>query len=156
MIAIAALVWAFASIQIKKAMNNPTSDSTKPLTPLAITVWASIVGMAFLTPLAGVETYKHGIPIIDMYTWVAIVFLAIGSTVISYVWFAQGIKELGESYAALYVYLVPPFGIISGWVLLDEKLGWSLLIALILIIGGVALAQSENKQETSQAITENL
>ncbi|HIG04094.1 MAG TPA: DMT family transporter [Candidatus Poseidoniales archaeon] len=156
LIAIAALVWAFASIQIKKAMNNPTSDSIKPLTPLAITVWASIVGLAFLTPWAGVETYQHGIPIIDIYTWAAIVFLAIGSTVISYVWFAQGIKELGESYAALYVYLVPPFGIISGWVLLDEKLGWSLLIALMLIIGGVALAQSEAKQEPSQTITENL
>ncbi len=112
--------------------------------------------MAVLPPWAGVETYQHGIPIIDIYTWAAIVFLAIGSTVISYVWFAQGIKELGESYAALYVYLVPPFGIISGWVLLDEKLGWSLLIALMLIIGGVALAQSEAKQEPSQTITENL
>lgn len=143
LIAIAALSWALSSILMKRAMNDPATDSDTPMTPLVITVWASVVGMVFLTPWAGIETMQNGFPAIDIYTWAAIFFLAIGSTVISYVWFAQGIKELGESYAALYVYLVPPLGIISGWALLNEKLGWSLLLALIMIVAGVALAQSE-------------
>jgi len=43
----------------------------------------------------------------------------------------------------LYVYLVPIFGIYSGYLLLDEKLGASLLNAFVLIVCGVALAQSK-------------
>jgi drug/metabolite transporter (DMT)-like permease len=43
----------------------------------------------------------------------------------------------------LYVYLVPPFGIFSGWLLLDEKLGVPLLLSFVLIVGGVWLAQSQ-------------
>jgi len=71
-----------------------------------------------------------------------LVFLAVFSTVISYVWFADGIRTIGAGKSALYVYLVPPFGIFSGWLLLDEKLGVPLLISFVLIVGGVALAQS--------------
>jgi drug/metabolite transporter (DMT)-like permease len=77
----------------------------------------------------------------EVWGWVA--FLAIASTVMSYVWFADGIKIIGAGRAALYVYLVPVFGIISGWLILDELLGWSLVASFALIVGGVAYAQSK-------------
>ena len=64
--------------------------------------------------------------------WVGIVFLAVFSTVLSYVWFADGIKVIGAGPAAFYVYLVPPFGILGGWLLLDEQLGPSLLVSFAL------------------------
>ena len=143
-ITVAALSWAMSSIMMKKAMSVPAEDSDSPMTPLALTVWASLAGLVMLTPWAGWETYAAGgLPLIDTQVWAAILFLALGSTVISYVWFADGIREIGASHAALYVYLVPPFGILSGWLLLNEHLGWSLLAAFVLIVGGVALAQSE-------------
>ena len=69
--------------------------------------------------------------------------MAILSTVLSYVWFADGIKVIGAGRSALYVYLVPIFGILSGWILLDEKLGVSLIASFILIVGGVYVAQSK-------------
>ena len=71
------------------------------------------------------------------------IFLAIFSTVIAYVWFADGILTIGAGKSALYVYLVPPFGIFSGYLLLDEKLGASLILSFVLIVGGVILAQSK-------------
>ena len=145
LIAIAALSWAFSSILMKKAMSQPTADASEPLSPLTLTVWASVAGFVFLTPWAGWETVQGGIPSISARAWWATIFLAILSTVVSYVWFADGIKVIGAGKAALYVYLVPPFGILSGWYLLDEQLGWSLLFAFILIVGGVALAQSEKR-----------
>jgi drug/metabolite transporter (DMT)-like permease len=43
------------------------------------------------------------------------------------------------------VYFVPVFGILSGHVLLDEQLGWSLALALVLILSGVSLAQRSTK-----------
>ena len=132
---------------MKKAMSEPTADANVPLSPLTLTVWASIAGFVFLTPWAGWETIQGGIPTISARAWWATIFLAILSTVVSYVWFADGIKVIGAGKAALYVYLVPPFGILSGWLLLDERLGWSLLFAFILIVGGVALAQSEKRHQ---------
>ena len=39
-------------------------------------------------------------------------------------------------------YLFPPIGVFLGWLLLDEPVGWSLLVALVLIVTGVALVQS--------------
>ena len=145
MIAGAALAWATTSILQKKAMTSPAIDSQTPLSPLHLTVWSSLIGLLFLTPWAAYESYLYGMPQPSGGGWLAILFLAILSTVFSYVWFADGIVTLGAGKTALYVYLVPPFGIISGWFILDEKLGWSLLASFSLILIGVVLAQYNPK-----------
>lgn len=143
LIAGAAFAWACNSIQMKIAMTQPAEDSDRCLSPLQLTVWSSVIGLVMLTPIAAVETAVMGIPEPSFDGWVAILFLAVFSTVVSYVWFADGILTIGAGKSALYVYLVPIFGIYSGYLLLDEKLGASLLIAFVLIVGGVALAQSK-------------
>lgn len=143
LIAAAALSWACNSILMKKAMTTPAPDATESLSPLQLTVWSSVVGFLLLTPVVAIETLYVGLPESNLNGWIALVFLAVFSTVISYVWFADGIKTIGAGKSALYVYLVPPFGIFSGWLLLDEKLGVPLLISFVLIVGGVALAQSQ-------------
>ena len=149
MIAGAALAWATTSILQKKAMTSTAIDSQTPLSPLHLTVWASMIGLLFLTPWAAYESYLYGIPQPSGGGWLAILFLAILSTVFSYVWFADGIVTIGAAKTALYVYLVPPFGIISGWFILDEKLGWSLLASFSLILIGVILAQYNPKTSES-------
>lgn len=143
LIAGAALAWAGNTIQMKIAMTKPASDSTSCLSPLQLTVWSSVIGLLMLTPIAAVETWMVGMPSPSTNAWISIVFLAIFSTVVSYVWFADGILAIGAGKTALYVYLVPIFGIFSGYLLLDEKLGASLFLAFVLIVGGVALAQSK-------------
>jgi drug/metabolite transporter (DMT)-like permease len=151
LIAAAAFSWACNSILMKKAMTTPAPDATESMSPLHLTVWSSVVGFLLLTPVVAIETWQVGLPDSNMNGWISLVFLAVFSTVISYVWFADGIKTIGAGKSALYVYLVPPFGILSGWLLLDEKLGVPLLISFILIVGGVALAQSHksNSEEAS-------
>ena len=73
----------------------------------------------------------------------------------SYVWYADGVKKIGAGKAALYVYLIPPFGILGGFVLLDEQLGLSLLASFIMIAGGVAIAQSEKHDEQEATLAEH-
>ena len=143
LIAGAALAWALSSILMKKSMTT----SKDPLSPLLLTVWSSVTGLLILTPWAAYEMLTIGISNPSQDAWISIVFLAIFSTVLSYVWFADGIKNLGAGRAALYVYLVPPFGILSAWILIDEKIGWSFILSFLLIVVGVALAQSEKRDE---------
>ncbi|MDG1556468.1 MAG: DMT family transporter [Candidatus Poseidoniaceae archaeon] len=143
LIAAAAFAWACNNILMKRAMNTPAPDAKATLSPLHLTVWSSVAGLILLTPPAVIETLSVGVPDSNMDGWISLVFLAVFSTVISYVWFADGIRTIGAGKAALYVYLVPPFGIFSGWLLLDEKLGVPLLLSFVLIVGGVWLAQSQ-------------
>ena len=133
MIAGAALAWATTSILQKKAMTSTAIDSQTPLSPLHLTVWSSLIGLLFLTPWAAYESYLYGMPQPSGGGWLAILFLAILSTVFSYVWFADGIVTIGAGKTALYVYLVPQFGIISGWFILVENLEWPLLASFSLI-----------------------
>jgi len=143
LIAGAAFAWACNSILMKKAMTEPAADSERCLSPLQLTVWSSVAGLLMLTPVMVAETFAVGIPQPSFNGWLGMVFLAIFSTVIAYVWFADGILTIGAGKSALYVYLVPVFGIYSGYLLLDEKLGASLIVAFLLIVGGVVLAQTK-------------
>ena len=143
LIAGAALAWACNTILMKKAMTETDEKSSKPLNPLELTVWSSVAGLVLLTPIMAVETMTQGFVLPSADGWIGLVFLAIFSTVVAYVWFADGIIKIGASMSALYVYLVPPFGILGGYLLLDEKLGLSLVFAFILITGGVFIAQSK-------------
>lgn len=144
-IAASALAWACSSILMKKTMTETPNDADSPLSPFQLTVWSSVVGLLILTPWAGLEMLEHGIPFPSLSAWVGIVFLAVFSTVVAYVWFADGIHIIGAGKAAFYVYLVPPFGILGGWILLGEKLGPSLVVAFALIVGGVVMAQRPQK-----------
>jgi len=124
------------------------NDEEIGLSPLILTVWSSVTGLLFLTPFVAIETIQSGVlhsP--SMNAWYGIVFLALLSTVVSYVWYADGIIKIGAGKAALYVYLIPPFGILGGYVLLNEQLGFSLIISFLLIVSGVAIAQSEKHHE---------
>ena len=141
LIASAALAWACNTILMKKAMTTPADDATKPLNPLELTVWSSVAGLIILTPITAFEVLSQGAVMPTYEGWLGIIFLALFSTVIAYVWFADGIVKIGASMSALYVYLVPPFGIIGGYILLQEKLGVSLIFAFLLITGGVIIAQ---------------
>ena len=109
---------------IEEENDDTTSkDAEEPLSPLHLTVWASTIGFAIQTVPFIAEVSQVGISNPSFDAWVGIIFLAVFSTVLSYVWFADGIRTIGAGPASMYVYLVPIFGIFSGWLLLDEKLG---------------------------------
>ena len=154
LIAGSALAWACSSILKKKMMTQPAKDAEEPLSPLHLTVWASTIGFGIQTVPFIAEVSQVGISNPSFDAWVGIIFLAVFSTVLSYVWFADGIRTIGAGPASMYVYLVPIFGIFSGWLLLDEKLGLSLLISFVLIVSGLLISQykhnSENETHSKQ------
>ena len=144
-IAGAAFAWATSTIIMKRVMTDTPNDAKAPLSPLHLTVWSSVIGLLILTPWAGLEALEATWTMPSLEAWTGIIFLAVFSTVLAYVWFADGIRIIGAGPAAFYVYLVPPFGILGGWLLLNEQLGTSLVVAFALIVGGVLLAQSKQK-----------
>ncbi len=148
MIFLGALAWAASTILMKQVMSPPGGQNA--MTPLALTTWASVVGLLYLIPLSFIEILWVGLPKIEPLVWLNITNLAILSTVIAYVWFAEGVNRIGPDKAALYVYLVPPFGILSGWFFLNEELGIGLLFAFVFIVSGVRIASTADTSATIQ------
>ncbi len=141
MIVLAALAWATNSNLTKIALEEDGIGTTEELV-----IWYSIVGWIMLTPWMLAEIWDSGIPNPNTAEWGSIVYLGLFSTVLTYVWFARGIDRIGPTAAASYVFLVPIFGVLSGWALLDESIGASMLVGFVLIVMGVREVQRESER----------
>lgn len=143
MILLASLNWAMTTNNTKRMMEQRNGE--QKATTLEIVVWYSLIGTVLLTPFAAWETWQHGIPEPTLTDWYAIIYLAAISTVLAYYWFAIGVEKLGATAAASYIFLMPVFGVLGGVILLNENIGWTLLLGFILIVVGVRVVQRESE-----------
>ena len=141
MIMLAALCWATAT-NLTRIMLE--SEGEHGATSTEIVVWYSLVGTILLTPWWLLDVYHVGFQVPNNEDLLAILYLSILSTVLAYIWFVVGVERIGATSASSYVFLVPPFGVLGGWLLLGERLGVSLIIGFLLIVGGVRAVQKES------------
>ena len=99
-----------------------------------------------LTQWMAIKVWESGVPEPSIAEWSTVAYLGVVSTVIAYVLFAKGIEAIGPTAASSYVFLVPVFGVLGGWYLLDEELGASLIVGFTLIVFGVRAVQSESER----------
>ena len=141
MILLAALSWAATSNLTKIMLSWENGYSS-----LEIVVWYSITGWALLSPWVIVENWGSAVPEPSSAEWLTIAYLGVVSTVLSYVLFAKGIELIGPTAASSYVFLVPVFGVLGGWLLLDEEIGASMILGFALIVIGVTEVQRESER----------
>jgi len=113
-------------------------QATKTLSPLAATLWASLLG-AGLIGLAALIQGGIEIAAWSWRVWTSVLFLAIGGTALAFTWFADGVRRIGAAKASVFVNLVPVFAVLQAAVLLDEHLGLAVLGGGLLVIVGVWL-----------------
>jgi drug/metabolite transporter (DMT)-like permease len=70
-----------------------------------------------------------------------LVYVALGPAFISQVFFMRGVELIGPGRAGVFVNLVPVFGAIMAVVLLGEPFAAYHVVALLLVVGGIAIAQ---------------
>jgi len=112
--------------------------ATKTLSPLAATLWASLIGALLL----GITALIQGGTDLAEWSpavWASVVFLAIGGTALAFTWFADGVKRLGAARASAFVNLVPVFAVLQAAALLGERLELPVLGGGLLVIAGVWL-----------------
>lgn len=144
LILFASLSWATTTNMTKRLMEGV--DGENNYTSLEIVVWYSLIGTIMLTPFMLYETWINGIPSPSHEGWLAILYLGSLSTVLAYYWFTIGIEKLGATSASSYIFLVPVFGILGGWWLLEEKLGYTIIIGFVMILIGVKIVQLESER----------
>ena len=136
----APLAWALYTIVGKKVLRY--------FSPLVATLYASLFGTLLLLPAAALEgSLISGVHRLTVYGWFAVLQLALLGTVVGFVWWYEGVAELGAARASVFVNLVPVFGVLLSALILSESLGVSQLAGGILVVAGVGLGTLGGRKE---------
>ena len=69
----------------------------------------------------------------------ALVSVALFSSVLAYIFWNQGVEQVGASVAGLFVHLMPVFGVVLAWIFLGERLAPYHVAGIALILTGIAI-----------------
>jgi drug/metabolite transporter (DMT)-like permease len=106
------------------------------LSPLAITVYASLTG----TLMLAAATLAEGAALVPQATpsaWAALAFLGAFGTAVAFVWYNDGVRRLGAARAPVFINLVPVFAVVLGALVLGERVDASMLAGGALVLAGV-------------------
>lgn len=138
------VVYALYTVYLRKFINahNSNTEEQKRPSSLAIITWVSFFGWLFLIPFSLLEapwtvTWDAG-------SWIGILYLALLSTVVGYLFYVQSVGAIGASRSVIFSNLVPVFGVLSSVVILNEKLSIWHAVSFALIFGGVYLVNRKH------------
>ncbi len=108
-----------------------------PLALAAAQVGLSAVLLSPLVFVSGVPRDLH--PTVPQL--LALGTLGVVSSGVAYVLYYRLIASAGAVVASLATYLMPPVGVVLGWAVLGESIGWRLIVGVVLILAGMAVVQ---------------
>jgi drug/metabolite transporter (DMT)-like permease len=104
--------------------------------PLLVVMCSSLAGALMLAPLALAQLPERA-P--GWGALASVAMLGVGGTAIALILYYRLLSAHGASRASLVTYLIPPFALVYGVVLLDEPLTANAVAGLALVLAGVAL-----------------
>jgi len=140
MMILAVLSWAGYTLLSRIAMQT--------LSPLVATCYATIWGLLFLSRGALGEFSAIDWLNLPPTLWLSLLYLGALGTVLAFIWYYEGIRELGPSRTAVYTNLVPAFGVLLSAILLDEEILVSMLIGGAILILGVWMTNRVSSVKT--------
>lgn len=92
-----------------------------------VALGSQVAAMVLLLPLAAGALWRHPVPLASVTPTVAVALLALGllCTAWAYVLYFRLIADVGALKALTVTFLIPLFGVLWGWLLLDEAVGWA-------------------------------
>ncbi len=132
-IAVSAFSWAVYSALLKR-------ERLARLGTLPLFAMIALAGSALLVPPMLFEVVALGAFPSGLKAWAMIVALAIFPSVLAFGLYQYGVKQVGPSVTGVYLYLLPPFGVVMAWLTLGERLHPYHAVGMVLILAGVVLA----------------
>ncbi|MGZ8833896.1 MAG: EamA family transporter, partial [Thermoanaerobaculia bacterium] len=75
-------------------------------------------------------------------TFFALAYLTIFGSIIAYSAYVYALAHMRTTQSSLYAYVNPIVAVILGWLILGEQLTWVSILAMVVILAGVALVQT--------------
>ena len=105
-------------------------------------IWVLAIGASAMSlPWAAWEWQTTGISVPGMTGWLVLIYIIVFPTIVSQIFYARGVQLIGGNRAGLFINLVPIFGSLLAILILREKFHFFHGIGLILVVGGIMLAE---------------
>lgn len=109
--------------------------------------WKSLMAVPALAaaitclPLMWWEAGRGELIMPDTQGWLIILYAGLFPSLISQILYIKGVEGIGANRAGLFINLVPVFGTLLSITILGEKLEVFHVVALVLVLGGIAIAE---------------
>jgi drug/metabolite transporter (DMT)-like permease len=125
----AVISWALYSVVGKVVL--------KKYSAVESTTYAVAFGTVFLLPFAFVQTTWQDIQVASFSTWIAIAHMSIFVTVVSFVMYYYGIKEVGAAKASIFINVMPVSAVLMATFFLGETFTWAHGVGAVFVLSGV-------------------
>ena len=126
--------WASYSVYGKRVLEGYSNQ--------VATSCAFLLGTLYLIPFAGSEGRMGALATASSLTWFSIVFLAIPSSVVAYLFWNRLIREIDVTKVLVSLYVIPIPTAILSYIILGETITYSIVLGAVLVIVGVYLTES--------------
>jgi drug/metabolite transporter (DMT)-like permease len=131
MVLLAAVLWAATTLVIKCSRLATTNP--------AKTLFYQLAGSAVALPLASLALGEHGITQPTPLVLASLAYQVVLVAFASYLAWFWLIVHYPAGRLASFSFLTPLFGMLAGWLLLDERLSGALMLAMLLVGSGIWL-----------------
>ncbi len=135
MLVVAAVFWGATTVVIKAGPLSQISPGRTLLYQLSIS--------AIVLPLASFALDEPGIVNVSSLAVASLVYQTVWIASITYLAWFWLIRHYPASKLASFTFLTPLFGVLAGWLILDEPLTTALLVAMIFVAAGVYLVNRQ-------------
>jgi len=111
----------------------------RELSPLLSVTYSCLVGAVCLFFPAVAEGLITGLAGYPYQVWLCVIYLGLFASALGFIWFYEGIQNLGPSRAGIFINLVPICAIVLAFICLHEPVDRSLAAGAVLVITGVCL-----------------
>ncbi len=101
----------------------------------------SLSALVFSAPFFIADVLRGNHAPITVQGWAIIAYTGIFPSVLSQLFFMRGVELIGSNRAGLFINLVPIFGALLAVVILGEAFHLYHLVALVLVLGGITIAE---------------
>ncbi|WP_350333957.1 DMT family transporter [Coralliovum pocilloporae] len=128
-----ALSWALYSLVLKR-------DGLQNIPTVPLFVAVCLAGFVTLAPFMAMElVYTAALPT-NGTAWLLLAGIVAISSILAFLTFQIGVKVVGPSTTGIFMYLLPPYGILMAVLFLGETFETYHAIGICLVMGGVILA----------------
>lgn len=92
-------------------------------------------------PMLAAEVVSGQIVWPDLRGWLILGFVVLGPSLLSQLFFLRAVELIGPGRAGVFVNLVPVFAPLLAVLILGERVGLHHAVALVLVLGGIAIAE---------------
>ena len=135
----AVLMWASGTVYTKRSAAHPGNIIVNLCAQMLFAGVFMVIMQLFVDPVTAWQNWSQR-------SLLAVIYLAIFGSVIGYAAYTYALSKLPSTRVSVITYINVVVALFLGWLILDEKITLRIVLAAVLIIGGVIVANFRKRE----------